>query len=126
MKRITQMAGCRILASDEHGRAGRDGFGIDYRLVGDGEDKRGRAERGFERFLQSRNNPAAAKPVVHDEQAVGVEAALDVRERFLGEQVAFQADIAVTAVQDEGIDEDVDDEVILRLVERRKLRPSPR
>src|SRR5262249_17353990 len=42
----------------------------------------------------------------------GLETTFDVFKRLAGEQVAFQPDIAVAAVQNQGIDQGVDDEIV--------------
>src|SRR5262245_11714071 len=49
--------------------------------------------------------PALAEIVVSDEDAVGLQHPLDVLKGFTGEEITFQSNIGVAAMQNEGIDE---------------------
>ena len=71
--------------------------------------------------LQPRDDPALAEVVVHDEHAAWLQPLADVLERLRREQVTFQPDVAVAAVEHERVDERVDDQVVLL---RRRMQDS--
>jgi hypothetical protein len=50
--------------------------------------------------------------IVHNEYAVGLEHPLDVGESLLGEKIAFETNIRITTVQDKGIDEGIDHNIV--------------
>ena len=71
------------------------------------------AEGGAHRVLQARHDPSLPEIVVHHEHAAGLEPAPHIVHRLLREQIAFEADVAVAAVQHQRVDQRVDDQVVL-------------
>ena len=75
------------------------------------DDRILRSEGIVEHRVEAIDDPAMPEVVVHDEHATRTEAAADVGERLCREEVALEPDIAVAAVEHEGIDERIHDQV---------------
>ncbi len=103
-----------VVAGDQHGEVAAEGpIRIEGVAAGQVEHQRVRAEGSAHRVPQARDDPALTEVVVHDEHAARFQPLLHLVHRLLGEQEAFEADVAVAAVQDERVDQGVDDRVVL-------------
>ena len=72
-----------------------------------------RPERSLNHTVDSPDNPALPEVVVHREHASRFEPRGDVIEGLLSEQEALQTEAGVARMKDEGVDERVDDQVVM-------------
>ena len=109
-----------IAAGDDH----REPLGerlVRDRAIGQADDGRRTAEGFFSHRGDTCHNPALTEIVIRDKNAAGFEHPSDAGKCLLREQVALEANIRVAAVEDQGVDQGIDDQVVLPIGHTEKM-----